>query len=55
LARGIRIVDAPVASIEVANDQLTGVRLGDGSLVAARPSPSPPTCGPGPASSAASA
>ena len=34
LALGVGIVDTEVASIEVTNDRLTGVRLGDGTAVA---------------------
>ncbi|MFJ1746952.1 NAD(P)/FAD-dependent oxidoreductase [Streptomyces sp. NPDC088116] len=33
-ARGIRVVDGEVASVEIADDRLVGVRLGDGTLVA---------------------
>ncbi|MBI0296262.1 NAD(P)/FAD-dependent oxidoreductase [Streptomyces sp. PRKS01-29] len=32
-ARGIRVVDGEVASLEIAEDRLAGVRLGDGSVV----------------------
>ncbi|WP_245746399.1 NAD(P)/FAD-dependent oxidoreductase [Nocardia altamirensis] len=33
-ARGIRVVDGEVASLEVVDDRLTGVRLSDGTVVA---------------------
>ncbi|MEU4546821.1 NAD(P)/FAD-dependent oxidoreductase [Nonomuraea dietziae] len=33
-ARGIRVVDGEVASLEIAEDRLVGVRLSDGTLVA---------------------
>jgi thioredoxin reductase/SAM-dependent methyltransferase len=33
-ARGIRVVDGPVASLEVVEDRLVGVRMGDGGLIA---------------------
>ncbi|WP_216911755.1 NAD(P)/FAD-dependent oxidoreductase [Nocardia noduli] len=33
-ARGIRVVDGDVASVEIADDRLVGVRLTDGTLVA---------------------
>jgi len=32
-ARGIRVVDGEVASLEIVEDRLTGVRLGDGTVV----------------------
>jgi thioredoxin reductase len=32
-ARGIRIVDGPVASLEVADDRIVGVRLDDGTQI----------------------
>jgi thioredoxin reductase/SAM-dependent methyltransferase len=32
-ARGIRVVDGPVASLEIVNDQLAGVRMGDGEVI----------------------
>ncbi|MGX7829743.1 NAD(P)/FAD-dependent oxidoreductase [Actinokineospora sp. 24-640] len=32
-ARGVRVVDGEVAALEVADDRLVGVRLGDGTLV----------------------
>ena len=32
-ARGIRVVDGAVASLEIAGDRLTGVRLADGTVV----------------------
>ncbi|MFF8846378.1 NAD(P)/FAD-dependent oxidoreductase [Streptomyces sp. NPDC015127] len=32
-ARGIRVVDGEVASLEIADDRLVGVRLGDGTMV----------------------
>lgn len=34
VARGIRVVDGEVASVEVTDDRLTGIRLRDGTLVA---------------------
>jgi thioredoxin reductase len=33
-ARGVRVVTGPVDSLQITDDQLTGVRLGDGSVVA---------------------
>ncbi|MGI5466832.1 NAD(P)/FAD-dependent oxidoreductase [Streptomyces sp. CA-132043] len=33
-ARGIRVVEGPVAGLEITGDRLTGVRLGDGTVVA---------------------
>jgi thioredoxin reductase/SAM-dependent methyltransferase len=33
-ARGIRVVDGPAASLEITDDQLVGVRMGDGAVVA---------------------
>ena len=33
-ARGVRVVPGEVASVEITGDQLTGVRLGDGTVVA---------------------
>jgi thioredoxin reductase len=33
-ARGVRVVDEPVVALEVADDRLEGLRLGDGTVVA---------------------
>jgi thioredoxin reductase/SAM-dependent methyltransferase len=33
-ARGIRVVDGPAASLEITDDRLVGVRMGDGAVVA---------------------